>query len=245
MPIRQFKELERKPINDPDEKVEVTVRDSRGMTTAEGFKEQGETFQVPAKQARIMQRANLVDVGGGGVGDEPATRQKAYLAHIERKKGLEVAKAKAKAQVDGAGIQSVQGEPETEYGQAGMAEADSGDPAMFSGGQGEAGARIAAFRSDTTLEELPEFPAGISEGQGTPGDSPLTPSGMPEGDSGSGGQVESGPSNQSAPDDPSGDYRSKSKSELVEIAKGRGVAHSDKSKTELVEALREDDRKKG
>lgn len=230
MAVRQFKELERKDINAPEDKVTVTVRDSQGMTTADGFKEQGETFEAPARQARVMQRGGMVDIGGRGINDEADTRVEAHRAFHDRRK-------EAENQRRGAGVRSVQGEPETEIGQPGLAEADSGDPAMFSGGQSEALDRIQAQRDDI-VEEVNE-PASTSDLQGTPNDSPRSPAGLPDqGDqSAEGRQSET----EAKAND---DYQSKSKRELEQDAKRRELSHSGKSKDELVELLREDDRKK-
>lgn len=223
MVVRQFKELERKDINQPDDKVTVTAAPPEGLTTNEGFKAQGETFEMPAAAARQHQRAGLVNIGDSHPGEELKVRVEAYENFWDSRKAVQKAQQEAKANaLKGLGADP----PEEVQGQAGLAEADSGDPRMFSGSQSEYEAkRAAAAKGDVQ-------PAVSPSGSHSSGSPVGTHGSQPEGEAASEGSSES-----------SGDYEDKSKAELEDEAKSRDLPSSNKNKAQLIEALREDDRK--
>lgn len=78
---RQFKDLGRKDPNAPEELVEVTALVRQG--TPQGTKEAGDTFEVPARQARILARANMASTGGGEIVDSLAIREQAYRDNFD------------------------------------------------------------------------------------------------------------------------------------------------------------------
>lgn len=199
MAVRQFKELERKDINQPDDKVTVTAAPPEGLNTNEGFKAQGETFEMPASAARLHQRAGLVNIGDSHPGEELEIRIEAHDKFWDSRKAVERAQKEAKANA----VKDLGESPEETMGQPGLAEADSGNPRMFSGSQSEYEAKVAASEK-----------AGASS-------------------KGSSGKSSSR----------SDDYEDKNKTELEDEAKSRDLSASNKNKQQLIEALREDDRK--
>lgn len=226
MVVRQFKELERKDINQPDDLVTVTAAPPEGLSTNEGFKAQGETFQMPASAARQHQRAGFVNIGDSHPGDEVTIRVEAHDNFWDSRKAVEKAQKEAKANA----IKDLGGDPPEEvHGQAGLAEADSGDPRMFSGSQSEYEAKVAAAAKGDVQPAV--SPSGSHSSTSPVGTSGKGGASAPEGSSEGSKQG-------------TDDYEGMSKADLEkEASKRDDVSASGKNKQQLVDALREDDRK--